>query len=127
MNLPALDQLPRIPRDADGPVFREPWEAEAFALAVRLHQAGVFTWPQWAAALAAEIRRAQAAGDADLGDGYWRHWLTALEGLLAEARLVTPEETRRRGVEIERAQHRDHVRTGHDHDHDHDHPHHDHD
>ncbi len=122
MNVSSLDLLARIPRDAEGPVFREPWEAQAFALAVRLHQEGVFTWPQWASALAEEIKRAQAAGDADLGDGYYRHWLAALERLLAEARLVTPEETRRRGVEIDRAQRRDHA-----HDHDHDDHHHDHD
>ncbi len=120
MSTPSLDLLPRIPRDAVGPVFREPWEAQAFALAVRLHQEGVFTWPQWASALAEEVKRAQAAGDADLGDSYYRHWLAALERLLAEAHVVTPEETRRRGVEIDRAQRRDH-------DHDHDDHHHDHD
>lgn len=125
MSLPALDLLPRIPRDAEGPVFREPWEAQAFALAVRLHEEGVFTWPQWAAALAVEIKQAQAAGDADLGDGYWRHWLAALERLLVDARLVTREETRSRGIAIDRAQHRDHAHG--DHPHDHDHPHHDHD
>ncbi|MCC6782810.1 MAG: nitrile hydratase accessory protein [Planctomycetes bacterium] len=124
MSLPALDLLPRIPRDAEGPVFREPWEAQAFALAVRLHQEGVFTWPQWAAALAEEIKRAQGAGDADRGDSYYRHWLAALERLLAEAHVVTPEETRRRVVDIDRAQRRDHAQSDHDHDHDH---HHDHD
>jgi len=118
VSLPPLDALPRIPRDAQGPVFREPWEAQAFALAVRLHQAGVFTWTQWASALADEIRGAKVRGDADLGDTYYRHWLAALERLLAEAKLVSPDETRARGAEIERAMRRDHARR-HDHDHHH--------
>ncbi len=60
--------VPSIPRDADGPVFREPWEAQAFALDVALHERGLFTWPEWAAALVAEIKRAQGAGDPDTGD-----------------------------------------------------------
>ena len=76
--------LPGLPRDADGPVFAEPWEAQAFALAVALHERGVFTWPEWAAALAAEIRHAQAAGDPDTGGTYYRHWLAALERLVAD-------------------------------------------
>ena len=80
----AAEALPGLPRDADGPVFAEPWEAQAFALAVALHERGVFTWPEWAAALAAEIRRAQAAGDPDTGETYYRHWLAALERLVAE-------------------------------------------
>lgn len=77
-----LDQLPRIPVDRDGPVFREPWEAQAFAMTVKLHEGGLFTWPEWATALSAEIEAAQKAGDPDLGDTYYRHWLTALEGLV---------------------------------------------
>jgi len=76
--------LPGLPRDADGSVFAEPWEAQAFALAVALHERGVFTWPEWAAALAEDIRRAQAAGDPDTGVTYYRHWLAALERLVAE-------------------------------------------
>ncbi|MDJ1158337.1 nitrile hydratase accessory protein [Chelatococcus sp. SYSU_G07232] len=73
-----------LPRDDEGPVFREPWEAQAFAMAVTLHERGVFTWAEWAAALSAEISRAQAVGDPDLGDSYYRHWLKALEQLVAE-------------------------------------------
>jgi nitrile hydratase accessory protein len=80
----AVDAVPGIPRDADGPVFREPWEAQAFAVAVALHERGVFTWPEWAEALATEIRRAQEAGDPDTGETYYRHWLAALERLVAE-------------------------------------------
>jgi nitrile hydratase accessory protein len=78
----ATRSLPGIPRDADGPVFREPWEAHAFAMALTLHERGVFTWTEWAAALALEIKRAQAEGDADLGETYYRHWLATLEHLV---------------------------------------------
>lgn len=75
-------ELPGLPRHGDGPVFTAPWQAQAFALALALHERGAFTWPEWTAALTAAIRRAQAAGDADLGDTYYRHWLDALEQLV---------------------------------------------
>lgn len=65
------------------PVFAEPWQAQAFAMTLQLHQRGLFTWPEWAAALAQQIRMAQAAGDADRGDTYYRHWLAALETLVS--------------------------------------------
>jgi nitrile hydratase accessory protein len=68
----------------EGPVFREPWEAQAFAITVALHQRGLMTWPEWAATLAAEIQRAQDAGDPDTGETYYRHWLAALERLVAD-------------------------------------------
>ncbi len=77
-----LDSLPAIPRDEEGPVFRAPWEALAFSLAVKLHERGVFTWKEWSEALGAAIREAQAQGDPDLGDTYYLHWVKALEGLL---------------------------------------------
>ena len=64
----AASVLKDLPRDADGPVFREPWEAQAFAMALTLHERGLFTWKEWATALAEEIKRAQAAGDADTGE-----------------------------------------------------------
>jgi nitrile hydratase accessory protein len=82
--LPELPQLPGMPQDADSPVFNEPWEARAFAMVLALHQRGLFTWPQWAAALSRQITQAQAAGDADLGDTYYQHWLRALESLVAD-------------------------------------------
>ena len=88
----ATEAVPSIPRDAEGPVFREPWEAQAFAMALSLHARGLFTWPEWAATLAAEIKRAQAAGDTDTGETYYRHWLAALERLVAE-KGVTDAET----------------------------------
>jgi nitrile hydratase accessory protein len=80
------------PRDADGPVFREPWEAQAFALALALHERGTFTWPEFAAALATAIEHAQAAGDADRGDTYYRHWLAALEALVAAKAAASSDE-----------------------------------
>jgi nitrile hydratase accessory protein len=70
------------------PVFREPWEAQAFALTVALHERGAFSWPEWSAALAEEIEMAQRAGDPDTGEGYYHHWLRALERLVAERQLT---------------------------------------
>src|ERR1700758_3081014 len=86
----AADAVPSIPRDAEGPVFREPWEAQAFAMAVALHERGLFTWPEWAAMLAEEIKRAQAAGDPDTGETYYRHWLNALERIVAAKGVADP-------------------------------------
>lgn len=76
--------LPDLPQDDQGPVFREPWEAQAFAMALALEQRGVFTWSEWAAALGEEIKRAQRAGDPDTGETYYRHWLATLERIVAE-------------------------------------------
>ena len=90
--------LAGTPRDAAAPVFRAPWEAQAFALAVALSERGAFTWKEWAATLAEVIAEARARGEADSGERYYEHWLAALErivarnGLLDEARL----EARRR-------------------------------
>jgi nitrile hydratase accessory protein len=74
--------VPGIPCDAEGPVFREPWEAQAFAMTLALHKRGLFTWSEWAATLGDEIKRAQAAGDPDTGTTYYSHWLNALERLV---------------------------------------------
>jgi nitrile hydratase accessory protein len=71
----------RIPSGSTGVVFCEPWEAQAFAIAVALNERGLFSWTEWAAALADEIRAAQARGDPDTGETYYRHWLAALERL----------------------------------------------
>lgn len=95
--IPSPTELPSVPRDGEGsPVFREPWEAQAFAMAVRLHAAGHFTWTEWAAALAEQIQAAHAAGDPDLGDTYYRHWLAALERLVAVKGLVSSSELAQR-------------------------------
>jgi nitrile hydratase accessory protein len=77
-----------VPRNGDGPVFRAPWEAEAFALAVSLKERGLFTWTEWAATLGDEIKKAQAAGDPDAGETYYQHWLATLERILAEKGVV---------------------------------------
>ncbi len=87
----ALDAIPEIPQDNDGPVFREPWEAQAFAMTLRLYQQGLFTWPEWAEVLAAEIKRAQEDGDPDIGDTYYHHWLNALENLVNEKGVADTE------------------------------------
>jgi nitrile hydratase accessory protein len=82
--------LPGLPKDNDGPVFAEPWQAQAFALTVKLHEDGRFTWAEWAETLAAEITRAQAAGDPDDGSTYYHHWLAALERISVTKGLATP-------------------------------------
>lgn len=76
--------LPLQPHDDDGPVFAEPWHAQAFALAVQLSERGLFTWVEWTETISAQIAAAGAAGDPDLGDTYYTHWLHALERLVRE-------------------------------------------
>jgi nitrile hydratase accessory protein len=84
----AAAEVPSIPRDACGPVFREPWEAQAFAMTLALHERKLFSWGEWAATLADEIKRAQAQGDPDTGETYYYHWLAALERIIAEKGLA---------------------------------------
>ena len=104
MSLPeleaALAKLAPLPRDDAGPVFAAPWQAQAFALAVHLHQRGLFTWPQWAEALAAEIR---AAGPADDGSRYYELWLAALEKLVAARGAVDAAQLQHRAEAWQRA------------------------
>jgi nitrile hydratase accessory protein len=80
---------PGLPADTDGPVFREPWEAQAFAMTLTLHEQGVFAWDEWAAMLGETIKAAQAAGDPDTGDTYYHHWLATLERMVAEKAVTT--------------------------------------
>ena len=82
---PDITALRAIPLDSEGPVFREPWEARAFAMAVSLSGRGVFTWTEWAETLAQEI-----ASDRGVSD-YYRLWLQALEKLVIEKGAVTPQ------------------------------------
>ena len=91
----AIDTLPGQPRDAQGPVFREPWEAQAFAMTLALHERGLFSWVEWAQALSEQIAAAQRGGDADLGDTYYRHWLAALETLVSQKGASTAHELER--------------------------------
>ena len=85
------DGLP-LPSMNEGFVFAEPWQAHAFAMTLQLHEKGVFTWPEWAAALTHEIRQAQALGDNDDGHHYYLHWLNALEKMVIEHQLGTPDQ-----------------------------------
>jgi nitrile hydratase accessory protein len=85
-----IAELPRLPRDEGGPVFAEPWQAQAFALAVRLSEQGHFTWKEWASTLAAEIKAAADRGEPDDGSHYYDHWLAALERLAAAKGLTDP-------------------------------------
>jgi nitrile hydratase accessory protein len=87
----AIAAVPGIPRGPEGPVFAEPWEAQAFAMAVALHERGLFTWNEWTAVLGNEIKRAQAGGDPDTGETYYRHWLAALERIVAEKGITDTE------------------------------------
>jgi nitrile hydratase accessory protein len=86
--LRATHSVKSIPHNTEGPVFREPWEAEAFALALSLNERGFFTWTEWAAALGDEIKKAQAAGDPDTGETYYHHWLATLERIVAAKGLA---------------------------------------
>ena len=91
MSAPAeiLALVPALPCDAEGPVFREPWEAQAFALAIDAHARGLSSWPEWAAELSTQIKAAQAAGDLDTGETYYRHWLATLESLTVQKGAVS--------------------------------------
>lgn len=82
--------LPQLPCDSQGPVFREPWEAQAFAITLALHERGHFEWSEWAEHLSRAIRRAQALGDPDTGATYYQHWLAALESLLLDKGIAEP-------------------------------------
>ena len=103
MKAPDLRDLPALPRDDGGPVFRAPWEAQAFGLAMALHERGCFTWKEWTARLAAEIAAARQRGEIDDGSGYYEHWLAALEKLVAEKGLVPGDELQMRKAEWDRA------------------------
>ena len=87
-----LSLLKGLPLEDDSPVFREPWEAQAFGMALALYESGLFTWDEWAQALSAQILAAQAQGDPDLGNTYYRHWLAAIEALVSVKGVSSPEE-----------------------------------
>ncbi len=88
----ALAALPGLPLEGDDPVFAEPWQAQAFALAVHLSAAGAFTWRDWAVTLSAEL----ATDPADNGARYYEHWVAALERLAAERGFAAPPELSQR-------------------------------
>jgi nitrile hydratase accessory protein len=86
----AARQVPGVPQDEGGPVFKEPWQARAFVMVLALHDRGLFGWEEWAATLGDEIRKAQRAGDQDTGETYYLHWLAALERIVTEKGAATP-------------------------------------
>ena len=87
----ASDALPRLPRDEGGPVFAEPWQANAFALAVKLSEQGHFTWKEWATALAETLKAAADRGEPDDGSRYYDYWLVTLERLVIAKGLANHE------------------------------------
>jgi nitrile hydratase accessory protein len=98
-----MDPMPAIPRGPEGPVFREPWEAQAFAMAVTLHERGHFTWKEWSERLAGEIGRARQRGQPDDGSQYYLYWLATLEKIVAEKGIVSADELSRRKAEWDEA------------------------
>jgi len=84
----ALAALPLLPRDEDGPVFAEPWQAQVFALVVQLCESGKLTWQEWAERLGAQLAAAEERGELDTGARYYDHWLAAVERLIVEQRLA---------------------------------------
>jgi nitrile hydratase accessory protein len=102
----ATEALPGIPHDANGPVFRAPWEAHAFAMALTLHEKGLFAWTEWSAILGEEIKKAQAAGDPDTGETYYHHWLATLERMVAAKGAASAQALEQYYQAWERAMHR---------------------
>jgi len=87
-----LTELRLLPRDEDGPVFAEPWQAQVFAVVVRLEETGELTWKEWADHLGAVLREAEDRGEFDTGQRYYEHWLTAIERLAVEKNLAGVED-----------------------------------
>ncbi|MBY0610737.1 MAG: nitrile hydratase accessory protein [Beijerinckiaceae bacterium] len=89
----------------DAPPFRAPWEAQAFALTVALHDKGLLTWAEWAEALGAEIKAAQARDPASCDDGsdYYLRWLAATETLIARKGIASEAALAARKAAWERA------------------------
>jgi nitrile hydratase accessory protein len=83
-----FESLSRLPRDEGGPVFAEPWQAQAFALAVKLSEQGNFTWKEWTETLGAEFKAAAERGEPDDGTHYYEHWLATLERLVTAKGLT---------------------------------------
>jgi nitrile hydratase accessory protein len=84
---------PHIPKDNGDVIFSAPWEARAFALVVKLHDAGHFSWKQWVETFSAEVARAENAEHIREGhtDDYYECWLAAMEKLLKLQGLMTDE------------------------------------
>jgi nitrile hydratase accessory protein len=102
---PPLANLPLLPRDESGPVFAEPWQAQAFAVVVGLMEAGKISRQEWADRLGAVLKEAEARGDYDTGRHYYDHWLTALERLVVEKNLTDWDELEHEGETIREDDH----------------------
>lgn len=98
-----LDEIPSLPRDEAGPVFAAPWEAQAFAMTLELHRKGLFTWREWADALANEIAAATQRKEWDDGSHYYARWLSALEKLVVEKNVVRTAELEQRVMDWDKA------------------------
>jgi nitrile hydratase accessory protein len=96
-------QGPDMPGDADGPVFLEPWHAEAFSLAVALHRQGAFSWSEWVEHFSTTLRDVPAAPGETVEAAYYRRWLLALETISARKRLASAAEMAERKEEWRRA------------------------
>ena len=102
----AAAEVAPIPRGDDGaPVFREPWEAQAFAMTLALYERGLFTWTEWAAALSTSIKRAQASGDCDDGSTCYQHWLATIEQLVRDKGIASEQALAERRDAWDRAAH----------------------
>jgi nitrile hydratase accessory protein len=102
---PKLADLPLLPRDESGPVFAEPWQAQAFAVVVELTESGRVSAKEWADRLGAVLAEAEARGDYDTGRRYYDHWLTALERLVVEKRMTDWHELEHEGETIREDDH----------------------
>lgn len=108
MSQPDLQQLPELPVDDAGPVFKAPWEAKAFAIALQLQQQGLFTWNEWAETLGATLAAARDAGEPDTGENYYEYWLACLETLVKAKGLATAKvlaEQKQKAHEAQQALH----------------------
>ncbi|MFT7459223.1 MAG: nitrile hydratase accessory protein [Planctomycetota bacterium] len=120
MDLTNLAALPDLPLDENGPVFKAPWQAQAFALVVSLQEQGILSPEEWAEQLGTSIQQAREQGDPDLGDTYYEHWLSALEIITFQKGLSSPEILAERKKRVHDEQQKMH---GHDHEHGHGHDH----
>ena len=100
-----LANLALLPRDQDGPVFAEPWQAHAFAVVVELTDAGILTREEWADQLGAVLKEAEVRGEYDTGERYYDHWLTALERVVVDKNLAGWEDLSKEGEHIRKHDH----------------------
>jgi nitrile hydratase accessory protein len=100
LDIPSGEGFPQLPIDEEGPVFRQPWEAQAFALVLKLYQGGHFAWPEWVEYLSREINEAKKQSDHSLGQTYYQYWLAALEKLAVAKGFTATAELALRKAEI---------------------------